>query len=125
MYVEDFANRVVVQAPYATFAEDAGPERRKGPPEPLSDWHLESNLAVHHGLIRDSPPYGQPPQQQFTEARQGADVARQTERELHEVMVKEGNARFDRSAHGSTIGPYRSEERRVGKECRSRWSPYH
>ena len=20
---------------------------------------------------------------------------------------------------------YRSEERRVGKECRSRWSPYH
>src|SRR3712207_9135535 len=22
-------------------------------------------------------------------------------------------------------GPIRSEERRVGKECRSRWSPYH
>ena len=22
-------------------------------------------------------------------------------------------------------GNYRSEERRVGKECRSRWSPYH
>ena len=22
-------------------------------------------------------------------------------------------------------GPGRSEERRVGKECRSRWSPYH
>ena len=27
------------------------------------------------------------------------------------------------SRHGS--GSYRSEERRVGKECRSRWSPYH
>ena len=26
---------------------------------------------------------------------------------------------------GSWIGPWRSEERRVGKECRSRWSPYH
>ena len=35
---------------------------------------------------------------------------------------------------GKTIGSYlgvvssvfgRSEERRVGKECRSRWSPYH
>ena len=26
----------------------------------------------------------------------------------------------------STTGKkYRSEERRVGKECRSRWSPYH
>ena len=23
------------------------------------------------------------------------------------------------------LRPYRSEERRVGKECRSRWSPYH
>ena len=23
------------------------------------------------------------------------------------------------------IGTHRSEERRVGKECRSRWSPYH
>src|SRR3712207_8052041 len=30
--------------------------------------------------------------------------------------------------HGSVclfLGPDRSEERRVGKECRSRWSPYH
>ena len=26
--------------------------------------------------------------------------------------------------HGS-VPPERSEERRVGKECRSRWSPYH
>src|SRR5690554_3135628 len=24
-----------------------------------------------------------------------------------------------------TLDEYRSEERRVGKECRSRWSPYH
>ena len=23
------------------------------------------------------------------------------------------------------VGAARSEERRVGKECRSRWSPYH
>jgi len=26
---------------------------------------------------------------------------------------------------GITLLPHRSEERRVGKECRSRWSPYH
>src|SRR5256885_5419221 len=25
----------------------------------------------------------------------------------------------------SLAGKFRSEERRVGKECRSRWSPYH
>ena len=26
---------------------------------------------------------------------------------------------------GGGTSSYRSEERRVGKECRSRWSPYH
>ena len=26
---------------------------------------------------------------------------------------------------GETVQCERSEERRVGKECRSRWSPYH
>ena len=26
---------------------------------------------------------------------------------------------------GNEKDMYRSEERRVGKECRSRWSPYH
>ena len=25
----------------------------------------------------------------------------------------------------SSLNHFRSEERRVGKECRSRWSPYH
>ena len=40
-------------------------------------------------------------------------------------LIDEGNtipfiARYRKEAHGS-----RSEERRVGKECRSRWSPYH
>src|SRR5476649_259406 len=29
------------------------------------------------------------------------------------------------TAHPVGIGPTRSEERRVGKECRSRWSTYH
>src|SRR3990167_4430599 len=27
--------------------------------------------------------------------------------------------------HTAAIGSWRSEERRVGKECRSRWSPHH
>src|SRR5256885_11601833 len=29
------------------------------------------------------------------------------------------------AANGCTASDTRSEERRVGKECRSRWSPYH
>ena len=32
---------------------------------------------------------------------------------------------FARERLGSTGLGQRSEERRVGKECRSRWSPYH
>src|SRR2546430_13528114 len=28
-------------------------------------------------------------------------------------------------SHSATSAAARSEERRVGKECRSRWSPYH
>ena len=37
--------------------------------------------------------------------------------------------RADVKVDGKTVGEigkgFRSEERRVGKECRSRWSPYH
>src|SRR2546430_7672777 len=29
------------------------------------------------------------------------------------------------TGRSSTLRKHRSEERRVGKECRSRWSPYH
>src|SRR3546814_12644285 len=39
------------------------------------------------------------------------------------------NRRFQTDCAWKISGPYRSEERRVGKECvstcRSRWSPYH
>ena len=38
------------------------------------------------------------------------------EQELNETLKKLVIARIEAS---------RSEERRVGKECRSRWSPYH
>ena len=31
----------------------------------------------------------------------------------------------DKRLNDPIIGASRSEERRVGKECRSRWSPYH
>ena len=50
-----------------------------------------------------------------------------------EIPTPQVEARIDRLVDGdfktkayasATIGG-RSEERRVGKECRSRWSPYH
>ena len=39
-----------------------------------------------------------------------------------DAYINEGKV----TVNGSTAGTSaRSEERRVGKECRSRWSPYH
>ena len=35
------------------------------------------------------------------------------------------NTTIENDSVSLSIGNYRSEERRVGKECRSRWSPYH
>src|SRR3989475_6292441 len=41
------------------------------------------------------------------------------------VYLSSANAKSDRvRAYYASLHP-RSEERRVGKECRSRWSPYH
>ena len=38
------------------------------------------------------------------------------------IIEKERNKSMDEIMNAFI---YRSEERRVGKECRSRWSPYH
>ena len=38
---------------------------------------------------------------------------------------REGLGADDAHRGGGGFGQLRSEERRVGKECRSRWSPYH
>ena len=42
-------------------------------------------------------------------------------------LLDKGEARVaEREASGKwKVNQWRSEERRVGKECRSRWSPYH
>ena len=45
------------------------------------------------------------------------DQARIQERKKYLADIQAANA--------EVLNNYRSEERRVGKECRSRWSPYH
>ena len=47
-----------------------------------------------------------------------------------EIIAAAQEERFTRKKHDASfpnnaIDFCRSEERRVGKECRSRWSPYH
>ena len=41
------------------------------------------------------------------------------------VMYRLGRKGFTAYLVGGGVRAERSEERRVGKECRSRWSPYH
>src|SRR3712207_6933708 len=43
----------------------------------------------------------------------------------HTFEVHNGNKFIRVFATEDMVGHKRSEERRVGKECRSRWSPYH
>ena len=49
-----------------------------------------------------------------------------------QVIVKDGSFHIKNHEKAALVGlngagksTIRSEERRVGKECRSRWSPYH
>ena len=42
-----------------------------------------------------------------------------------EVVLKAENENYSDIKVNPSIDELRSEERRVGKECRSRWSPYH
>src|SRR2546430_12879085 len=46
---------------------------------------------------------------------------------VHRILERHGRTGHRRRAHRRFHAgrPDRSEERRVGKECRSRWSPYH
>ena len=49
----------------------------------------------------------------------GAAIGRQLKAQGHYVI------NISRRAAAEDAADVRSEERRVGKECRSRWSPYH
>src|SRR3712207_9063712 len=52
----------------------------------------------------------------------GKDVVKMSKKELRELRGAEISMIFQDPM--TSLNP-RSEERRVGKECRSRWSPYH
>src|SRR2546429_378749 len=55
-------------------------------------------------------------------AQDGDVIRQQLERDDRQHRRDQGWARWHRNL---VIHEVRSEERRVGKECRSRWSPYH
>ena len=61
------------------------------------------------------------------QAREAMDKFKMQAAQEMGVNLKQGyNGDLTSREAGSVGGPRpRSEERRVGKECRSRWSPYH
>src|SRR2546422_2223090 len=61
-------------------------------------------------------------QADLVEARVPSAVARREERLRERIRALLSEAPID---EGRILSEVRSEERRVGKECRSRWSPYH
>src|ERR1044072_2486151 len=85
----------------------------------------------------NTPAQGEVPVQYIPEVQIGEHAVSEHVRNMpkgkdkgkHLVPDKEYEPRFNPDGLtrlGYTIDPVvRSEERRVGKECRSRWSPYH
>src|SRR2546430_15878740 len=64
-------------------------------------------------------------------AREAAKIV-ETAKKIRRTLMVAQNFRFNRHTQVAKaivergdLGEVRSEERRVGKECRSRWSPYH
>ena len=71
--------------------------------------HMDSTQKVNSSVDSHSPMLRQP---SLSKALEEWDIP------YHELQIE------DELGTGH-IGTVRSEERRAGKECRSRWSPYH
>ena len=74
--------------------------------------HADTGIDSAHGIVEEAPPF-----------------ARKSELLVSPAIVELSDGKTAVQVtnpldHVYTIN-YRSEERRVGKECRSRWSPYH
>src|SRR5260370_40718577 len=106
--------------------------------KPCHSERSETALSCHSERARPRPPVipskrGRSPschsersEDRFLSARflRGESWLNSTPAESHETRRETAKAAPDHSGRARPL-PLRSEERRVGKECRSRWSPYH
>src|SRR2546426_5842658 len=99
------------------------------PPFKFSSWvfKIANKAAIDHlrkrglgTLSLDGSPPATTPEQMHATALQLGDRG---ESPLAELEARELGGAIERAI--ARLRPERSEERRVGKECRSRWSPYH
>src|SRR3712207_7386422 len=74
------------------------------------------------------PPFANPQSQWSKENGAAKTLCERIERQKQEAQDSLMSLGWHRQHLNRTVGEFeqsRSEERRVGKECRSRWSPYH
>ena len=82
-------------------------------------FHHVSSIAaagLYEGVFRED---------MFEEAEELDHPYFRTKHDAERVVRRECKRPFRIYRPGFVVGDSRSEERRVGKECRSRWSPYH
>ena len=110
---------------------------------PVSENQITELTSENLGLLveLDSKGLLLAPDESIEEYRHRLDVLRKQLEEIDQALESQGHFdlfedftlpienRIDdeimAEASQKTEQAYRSEERRVGKECRSRWSPYH
>src|SRR2546430_17145925 len=67
----------------------------------------------------------EPTKRKFGWLGRNKDLAKKQDWEMYEEAKATEEALRKEKEAKEAAGKRRSEERRVGKECRSRWSPYH
>ena len=106
------------------------------PDRGLSSWHVgpgpSGRRENHHRRTRDhwNQPSETPIAGQSGDAQYYRDSVQNVTLEAVQVVGGQSHQEAGAGQHPVPGGPgskksHRSEERRVGKECRSRWSPYH
>ena len=61
----------------------------------------------------------------YAKQEEKADILQEQLKEIYENQKEETKEKSRQDEGEQNLIHERSEERRVGKECRSRWSPYH
>src|SRR2546426_404015 len=94
------SRRLVVPLTVLLFLLEATPALAEGPSSSARPIHIQADTLVY-------------------------SKETQTNHGKGSVVVVQGPYRLEADEATLNVATGRSEERRVGKECRSRWSPYH
>ena len=88
----------------------------------IKDSCVGDRVSIDHSVVKESRIGGDTSIGPFAYLRPGSDIG-----ESCKIgdFVEIKNSTIGDGSKSSHLADDRSEERRVGKECRSRWSPYH